>query len=389
MNFTGILAAPNVRQITCKAINSCKKRWLHARYYSAQPPHVTQDSAGPRSVINPNSIFSDGSGWDRVFVNLDDYTARSSPSRRDLVHRPGKPSGRKSGRRQAMTASEISAFEDVFDMIFDTALKNERAAIGEMKEKNAIGDMFTRFQLSSKGFRWASEQDELLDRKKEEINLCASDLELLQWAQREVLDTFDSLQLSSQRHTDPQRTTEQDKERSGDNKSGSTDTSYALPIQIYPHLVAYLMRTFRDKYRDPYLALALFDKVRHRSLTSYVFGCSTQVYNESIETRWTWFRDLKGVHDALEEMVVNGVMVDTHTRRLLEVVRREVGERNAWVENVDIQNGEVWNLLLRLDHLIAKSSSRKRRKAPKWDEWKKNPFTDEDGDKWGFNKWSH
>src|SRR6267154_1374361 len=54
---------------------------------------------------------------------------------------------------------------------------------------------------------------------------------------------------------------------------------------------------------------------------------NTPAYNELIETRWTYFRDLKGVHDALEEMRVNGVEPDGRTKKLVEKLRREVGAR--------------------------------------------------------------
>ncbi|KAF8633629.1 hypothetical protein AX15_001318 [Amanita polypyramis BW_CC] len=399
MNFTRLLATTN-RRSSSLLIGSCERRWLYAQYYSSQPQGGASgdpDPAESTTVSNPNSIFSDGSAWDRVFANLDDHKARSRPSQRDL--RSAKVAQRKPGRRQTMTAREISAFDDVFNMIFDAASKQEHAKAasrGGSSEMSAIGDMFTTLRLSPRGLRWASEQDELLDRRKEEIDLCASDVELLHWAQREVLDVFDNLHSSSQRqHSGQATTTEQDKDESEDDNSTPTSvpppspssSPSALHIQAYSPLVAYLMRTFRDKYRDPYLALALFDKVRRRSLVSYVFGCSTQVYNELIETKWMWFRDLKGVHDAVEEMVVNGVAVDTRTRNLIEIVRREVGERNEWAENVDPRGGEVWNLLLRLDHFIAKSTTRKKKTA-NWDEWKKETLTDRHEDKWGFDKWS-
>ena len=67
------------------------------------------------------------------------------------------------------------------------------------------------------------------------------------------------------------------------------------------------MRTFRDKYANPHLALALFAHARRLSVLSFVCGCTTPAYNELLETRWACFRDLKGVCDALEEMKTNGV----------------------------------------------------------------------------------
>ena len=395
MNFTRVLTACRPTRVTRSFIGSCKRHWLHARYYSDQPldttrfvknmdyePHLSQsDDSNPTDPTNPNSIFSQDSAWDRVFSNLDDYKAGSSPSRRDLAPKHQKQPQRQPqpGRRQAMTAREMKAFDDIFEMIFDAASNQERTQKDEPPQKNTIGDMFSSLRASSRGLRWATELEALMDRRREEIDLCSNDMELLHWTQREVLDAFDNLQRA------PQSSDEGAKDKPSDIPL-STQPS-ALQIQTYSQLVAHLMRTFRDKYRDPYLALALFDKVRRRSLVSYVFGCSTQVYNELIETKWTWFRDLRGVHDAVEEMVVNGVGFDNRSRRLVEKVRHGVRERNAWVENVDAHSQDVWNLLMRLDHFIAKSSSR-RKKTPKWEEWKKESLSDEDDEGWKFGKWS-
>ncbi|KIL68877.1 hypothetical protein M378DRAFT_184752 [Amanita muscaria Koide BX008] len=373
-----------VLQASCSTASlPCRRRWHYVRYYSSgsEPLDAKSDEeASTKAVSNPNSLFSpDDSAWDRVFANLDDYKARSLPSRRDMVPKRRRPSQGQLSRRQAMTAREINAFDEIFNMIFNAAAKHESSdsvpASGS-PQVNTFGDIFASLRLNSKSARWTTEQDEFLDRKKEEVDLCSTDVELLHWVQREVLDAF----------TDSQKTSERD-----DNIDGSTPPSphpsKALHIQTYSQLVAYLMRTFREKYRDPHLALALFDQVRHRSLISYVFGCSAQVYNELIETKWACFRDLRGVHDALEEMVVNGVAVDARTRKLVEVVRRQVGDRTAWTENLDISKGEVWNLLLRLDHYVAKSTSLKK-KDSKWDQWKKQPLTDKDADGWAFGQWS-
>jgi len=233
----------------------------------------------------------------------------------------------------------------------------------------------------------------MLDRKTEEIDLCANDLELLLWTQREVLDPFENSQLILRRQSPDTPQSSAAKKGDGateDNKSHPTDappstSPSVLHLRSYHYLVAYVMRTFRDKYRDPYLALALFNKVKNHSLVSYVFGCSTRVYNELIDTRWQWFRDVRGIHDAVEEMVVNGVGINYHTRNLVENVRHGVMERKAWVENMDVRSEEVLNLLTRLDYFITKSSSRKK-KTPLWEKWKEESADGEE-DEWGFDKW--
>src|SRR6266550_8085728 len=143
MNLTRLLATASAASPSRIAHSSCCKRYrLHARYYSSQPPGITRfverqrlhvppfntlhsDPKVSRPAVNPNSIFAGDSAWDHMFSNLDDYKARSSPSRRELnpVKRAPKPPqpqrGSQSSRRQTMTAREMSAFDDVFNMIFD------------------------------------------------------------------------------------------------------------------------------------------------------------------------------------------------------------------------------------------------------------------------------
>ncbi|KAF8348170.1 hypothetical protein F5887DRAFT_952426 [Amanita rubescens] len=395
MNFTRLLVKAVSPSLTTHS-SCCKKHWLHARYYSSLLPGENSDSKVSRPIINPNSIFTGDSAWDHMFSNLDDYKARSSPSRRELGHvkrvvkPPQSQRGSQSSRRQTMNAREMSAFDDVFNMIFDAASKEESAGGDKPSQGSIVGELFSSIPTSSRMKRWTTEEEVMLDRKKEEINLCASDLELLLWTQREVLDPFENM-IQRQSSDTPQLSTAK-KSVNEDNKPHPTNAPPSTPpselhIQSYHYLVAYVMRTFRDKYRDPYLALALFSKVKNHSFVSYVFGCSTRVYNELIDTKWQWFRDVRGIHDAVEEMVVNGVGINQHTRSLVENVRHGVMERKAWAENMDVRSEEVLNLLMRLDHFITKSSSRKT-KTPLWDKWKGESSSDKEEDEWGFNKWS-
>lgn len=278
------------------------------------------------------------------------------------VHRKSKL------RRYEMTTREASAFGDMFDIVFQAVQENDStqtrlwdplgAGIGTRHSE--IQDLAHRLRQHSKNVKWTTEADQELDRKKEEMALCDTDYQLLDWATREV---FGGSQI-----------------RPEDAHSSSSEDSQKRPIQIpspsYPHLLALLMRTLRDKYSDPHLAAAIFDRARSLSIASYVFGCTTPVYNEVIETRWRCFRDLRGVCEALAEMRVNGVEMDTRTRNLAETVRREVGERNLWDDNAG-SHGEVWELISRIERLTAtetqrhvdKSSKPWNRSAEQWKNW--------------------
>jgi hypothetical protein len=285
-----------------------------------------------------------------------------------------------------MTAREISAFDEMFNMIFDAVAENKTASnSGDMADSNigvgrgGISDLFGKLRRHSKKLKWTTESDELLDRKKEAMDMCETDQQLLEWALSHVFGESERYERAARQAISEAA------------KSGAPQELPMLQPPTYSHLVALLMRAFRDKYHDPHLALAIFDHTRHLSIASYVFGCSTHAYNELIETRWKCFHDVKGVHDALEEMMVNGVDVDSRTRKLAEIVRREIGQRNLWAEESEFGSGEVWNMLARIDELLAKPASSIKSNCPqksiRWDEWKALPLADNTDDNWGFNQW--
>ena len=289
-----------------------------------------------------------------------------------------------------MTAREISVFDEMFNMIFDAVAEKKAEGSSATSGGPSVGvgrgnisDFFGKLRKHSKHLKWMTESDELLDRKKEAMEMCETDQQLLEWALKEVFG-------ESERYEEAARLA-----ISEATKSGTQQELPMLQPPTYPHLVALLMRAFRDKYHDPHLALSIFDQARNLSIASYVFGCSTHAYNELIETRWRCFRDIRGVHDALEEMIVNGVDIDSRTRKLVEIVRREVGERNLWVEESAFGGGEVWNLLARVEELVSKPNNKSSknilssRKAIKWDEWKALPLEDKADDTWGFDQWEN
>ena len=312
----------------------------------------------------------------------DFLNAIPAPSTRDALEPPKKPLRR--GPRQAMTARESSAFDEMFALIFNAVSAQEKGDASTLEPPIGIGrggvdDLIGKLRKFPRKLKPARQIDEVLDRKKEEIDLCDSDYELLHWASREVFD-------ESRRYEEHAR-----KAISQAASSSSTELPMLQP-PTYPHLLAHLMHTFREKYGDPHLALTMFDHARSLSIASYVFGCSTPAYNELIETRWKCFRDLKGVYDALEEMRVNGVKFDARTRKVVEMVRREVGEQNLSVEDPGLDSGEIWNLLTRIESIVASKAPGKpgmpaSYEPKQWDVWKTTPLEDTEGDSWGFNQW--
>ncbi|KAJ6558506.1 hypothetical protein DFH09DRAFT_1365159 [Mycena vulgaris] len=362
------VSSPCLRRVVCRNLSTNDDNFAHRR----RPSHPS------------DSIFSsEGSTtWDHVFSNIK-KTPPQIPQTSGIG--PRRP------RRQTMTAQEITAFNEIFNMIFESM--SEKGA-GQPRssvevEGTGMGDLFSSLRRHSKRMKWTAQSDEELDRKKDEMDRCETDQQLLNWAMREVFGEsqsyFEEFSLVK----------DENDAKVGEDANAELEELPPLQPPTYPHLIALLVRTFRDKYRDPHLALSMFDYARQLSTASYVFGCSTSAYNELITTRWTCFRDLRGVHDALEEMSVNGVDMDNKTRELTEKVREEVGARNLWMEENEIGTDGVWEMLNNIDRLVHEKVGSRARKLPTknqkrsigWSDWRAAEVTDTVTPDWEFNSW--
>jgi len=285
-------------------------------------------------------------------------------------------------RRQTMTNQELRAFDEMFNMIF--AVANER----RLAEDGAAAafDIDTRGPLI--GFLKSlpkhhrvhqTGEDAELDKLKEQLALCPSDYAMLEWAEREVFG-------ASVRAEEAARAAL---------SKGKPPPSHLQP-PVYPHLVAALMSAARERYGDPHLALALFQHARNLSPLSYIFGCTTPAYNELLKTRWDSFRDLRGVHAAVEEMRANGISPDSRTRALVDDVRRHIGTRTLWLEESETGSGDVWRMLGEIERLVSRSASQRtstsdhrpqRRPPLPHDAWKNPELAAEDDAGYHFGEW--
>ena len=326
-----------------------------------------------------DSIFNSGSAaWDQIFDGLTDEPTKTTSDDKSA----GPPS-----RRQGITARETKVLTGMLDMIFDSTNANQRqkpVGEGEGEEEEQFGfrrgrvdDFFGRLRRHSRPGKLMDDLDaSLLDQKKEQISFCNSDQELLDWAIREVFE-------ESKQYEATARLVIADAAKTPGKK-----VAPRLQPATYPHMIALLMRTFRDKYHDPHLALSIFNYAKSLSIVSYVFGCSTEAYNELVQTKWECFRDLRGVHDAIHEMIVNGVRVNTGTRKWVENVRRDVLNQKVPLDISDTGQNEVWQLLTKIELILANSDAQQGSKA-RWDNWKAEVVNDDnpDDDRWGFDNW--
>lgn len=258
----------------------------------------------------------------------------------------------------------------MFASVFNAARQQEQAHGGFLQEtKITSGEMAERLSTKPMEVRWTRVGDDVLDLKKEEIARCQTDHALYTWTVEELFGSLINTH-SSEASTS--------KERS------------EIPAFAYPQLLAIVMRTFRTTYNDPHTALALFDYARHASPTSYVTCCGTAAYNELIETKWESFHDVQGVGEAIEEMTLNKVRIDTRTRNLVEILRREIGKRSFWQEEgFGESQSSVMSLLERIERACWPNASKptiqnsgRSRSSSKWtfesEEWKRPISRDQD-----------
>ena len=302
-----------------------------------------------------------------------------APMSHDMSPRTGLHNG---PRRQMMSNQELMAFDDMFNIVFSAA--NERrlaedgtAGIFDVDTRTSLTDFLKN--LSKRPRVRPNGEDTELDRLKEQLALCQSDHAMLEWAEREVFGP-------SIRAEEATRAAAAE---------GNPPPTHLQP-PLYPQLLATLMSTAREGYDDPHLALALFEHARNLSPLSYIFGCTTPAYNELLETRWHSFRDLRGVHAALEEMRANGISPDPHTRALVDDVRREVGARSVWLEESETGSGEVWKMLREIERLVARRAPRQASsddsRAPQerprpHDVWKNPELTSDESAGYRFGEW--
>lgn len=189
----------------------------------------------------------------------------------------------------------------------------------------------------------------LLEEKVAEVESCKNDLELLKWA-----DGLFATQREVESATRTEMTSKPSIKRKGAKGGRGKETNILNPdstqevtpglqkangldsvarsthLRVYPHLLSLIMRTFRERYADPFISLSLFHHARRLSVFSYIYGCTTPVYNELLDTLWTCFRDLEGFLKALREMELNGVEFDEKTRTIVEKITTEGAGGGSW-----------------------------------------------------------
>lgn len=294
---------------------------------------------------------------------------------------PGSELGKSPSRPVDLKADEQRAFADLFDEIFKAAEVASTPGSRPSAEESSTApntevfssEFYERIRRTPSMPRFGDAvAEEQFDRKKEEMNLCRNDQELLDWA---LIDVFAEAQ------------TYEEQVMKMDVKTRIKRNVPLRPLW-YPRIIALLMSTFRDIYHNPHTTLAIFNYVRSSSIASYAFGCSVDAYSELIKTHWVCFRDADAVLNVIREMQVNGIKLDNKTGRLLDTVRQDIELEKLWSED------EVSRIRTQLDsirrdtgHDLANRKFGSTRANKNFNEWKVQELRDDPSDEKGFNKW--
>lgn len=304
-----------------------------------------------RPNLNKSSSTTSDENWAQILRDVDPPSYNIVNPAARLAMRPVAPLA-PARRRQGPTHIEQRAMDDVFERVF-----NMDAPSGPKTNNFLMGALppLSAKRVSRQSGR-PEELELLFDSKREAILNCKSDQELLRWTMKEVFQeppelspTSPKTETATLKSTQPPESaqppesvkspesaqspeTVRPEKSSQPTKSTLSPTPKPIHPGIYARVIALLMAEFREKYRNPHLAIAIFDHTRRRSIISFVTGCTTPSYTELMRSYWTSFRDLRMVLDTAEEMRVNGVPPDDRTYQLFLQIQEEVDKRATWIE---------------------------------------------------------
>lgn len=193
--------------------------------------------------------------------------------------------------------------------------------------------------IASGGKMAGTSDGEMVDIAREQISRQSNEVDLLNWALMNIFPTNDDgpsnqtiicpsaalkagCAKSKAFYTPPRPLSDRLSRRTSKQK-GSRQDSPKQFSSAYPYLIAETMSAFRTNFKNPYLAIAIFEHARRLSMTSYILGCGTDAYNQLLQIQWTDMGSLQGVYSILKEMKVNAVPTNGFTENLAQSIRDE------------------------------------------------------------------
>lgn len=108
-------------------------------------------------------------------------------------------------------------------------------------------------------------------------------------------------------------------------KIKSNESPLSPPINEYtvPVLVAESIRILTNTYKSPDTALSIFHLAKKQSLKSFIYVCTTPVYNQVIESHWESYKSISSILELVNEMKVNGIKPNTDTYYALKKISED------------------------------------------------------------------
>lgn len=266
------------------------------------------------------------------------------PPRED-VRRQGRDDSKDSRMSKQETQTWAKLLDEMAGVWNDPSSSNSAKAGGS---KSALGLFADRNQLLSKDKRGdvqrkkrnllgmgegpaadlsAEEMDAGVDRAEERMNMCSTEVELWQWASREIWgydEPKHRRELQERKRQEelalkrrPQETASEGTPESqpaqlSDEESATEDPTTTAPYgpstPFYAPVLHRLFRQLRDRFKSPQTALCILPIVRGLGPQSLVLGCSSELYSEALQTRWFWLKDVRGTLDTIKEAKSIGLL---------------------------------------------------------------------------------
>ncbi|ANB12314.1 Cell division control protein 45-like protein [Sugiyamaella lignohabitans] len=96
-----------------------------------------------------------------------------------------------------------------------------------------------------------------------------------------------------------------------------------LTKEYLPFYLVKCMSVLCSSFDDPSEAICLFELSKRVGIEFYACACSVDVYNEMLQIRWEFFRDLYAVESLVSEMHVNAVQGNNRTVDILGNISRD------------------------------------------------------------------
>jgi hypothetical protein len=304
-------------------------------------PGVGQSNPSSPSTKNPNEFLDT------------EPPARNSPPFLKIVMSPPDPASSptpgtfrpESNAVKSLSGSTISSGErEIFAKIFDQMLtqsipSSSKAAYvkgkkvdrpsEQVSEKSRRGQFLSAALLDDSLFltpKEVAEYPPALRPLAARIGRRAEDTEIVKghdWTELEkTLDHLDT-DLSLLQFLDEEVFAVMEGQIQGLTKGGWSTESVR---RNYSLILLKAMRLLRTSFGNPLAAHTLFLRAKTLSAESYVLGCSTQLYNELLLSRWHTFTDLYSITEILDEMTTNGLKGDGQTIQILQRIQDDVHE---------------------------------------------------------------